>query len=146
MYQFSVILHSNYMLQSSDSFILRVGYARLVWNRLVFQNGRGMSLYVLASTHLWRNLFKMVELYTNMWQHNDITSSEVLNWIYTGDHTYHWGYPIYWEPALTLVSLMLYNCKILCLALPCIYYQERRKLKSITHTAVARPGTNYSSI
>ena len=36
-----------------------------VRDRFVFQNGRG---YVPASTHLWRDLFTMVELHTNMRQ------------------------------------------------------------------------------
>ena len=47
-----------------------------VRDRFVFQNGRG---YVPASTHLWRDLFTMVELHTNMRQRNDTTYSEVLN-------------------------------------------------------------------
>ena len=47
-----------------------------VRDRFVFQNGRG---YVQASTHLWRDLFTMVELHTNMRQRNDTTYSEVLN-------------------------------------------------------------------
>ena len=55
-----------------------------VRDRLVFQNGRG---YMQASTHLWRDLFTMVELHTNMRQRNDTTYSEVLNRIRTGDHT-----------------------------------------------------------
>ena len=55
-----------------------------VRDRFVFQNGRG---YVPASTHLWRDLFTMVELHTNMRQRNDTTYSEVLNRIRTGDHT-----------------------------------------------------------
>ena len=55
-----------------------------VRDRFVFQNGRG---YVPASTHLWRDLFKMVELCTNMRQRNDTAYSEVLNRIRTGDHT-----------------------------------------------------------
>ena len=55
-----------------------------VRDRFVFQNGRG---YVPASTHLWRDLFTMVELYTNMRQRNDTNYSEVLNRIRTGDHT-----------------------------------------------------------
>ena len=55
-----------------------------VRDRFVFQNGRG---YVQASTHLWRDLFTMVELHTNMRQRNDTTYSEVLNRIRTGDHT-----------------------------------------------------------
>ena len=41
----------------------------------------------LASTHLWRDLFTMVELHTYMRQRNDTTYSEVLNQIRTGDHT-----------------------------------------------------------
>ena len=53
-----------------------------VRDRFVFQNGRG---YVPASTHLWRDLFTMVELHTNMRQRNDTTYSEVLNRIRTGD-------------------------------------------------------------
>ena len=55
-----------------------------VHDRFVFQNGRG---YVPASTHLWTDLFKMVELCTNMHQRNDTAYSEVLNRIRTGDHT-----------------------------------------------------------
>ena len=55
-----------------------------VHDRFVFQNGRG---YVPASTHLWRDLFTMVELHTNMRQRNDTAYSEVLNRIRTGDHT-----------------------------------------------------------
>ena len=55
-----------------------------VRDRFVFQNGRG---YVPASTHLWRGLFTVVELHTNMRQRNDTTYSEVLNRIRTGDRT-----------------------------------------------------------
>ena len=55
-----------------------------VRDRFVFQNGRG---YVPASTHLWRDLFTMVELHTNMQQRNDTSYSELLNRIRTGNHT-----------------------------------------------------------
>ena len=55
-----------------------------VRDRFMFQNGRG---YVQASTPLWRDLFTMVELHTNMRQRYDTTYSEVLNQIGTGDHT-----------------------------------------------------------
>ena len=55
-----------------------------VHDRFVFQNGRG---HVSAFMRLWRELFKMVELHTNMHQHTDNTYSEVLNRIRTGDHT-----------------------------------------------------------
>ena len=55
-----------------------------VHDRFVFQNGRG---YVPATTYLWRELFTMVELHTNMQQRNDTNYSEVLNRIQTGDHT-----------------------------------------------------------
>ena len=55
-----------------------------VCDRFVFRNGRG---YVPASTHLWRELFKMMELHTNMRQRSDNTYSEVLNGIRTGNHT-----------------------------------------------------------
>ena len=55
-----------------------------VRDRFVFQNGRG---HVPASTHLWRDLFKMVEFNTSMRQRKDTTYSEVLNHIRTGDHT-----------------------------------------------------------
>ena len=47
-----------------------------IHDRFVFQNGRG---YVPASMYLWRELLKMVELHTNMCQHNENTYSEVLN-------------------------------------------------------------------
>ena len=53
-------------------------------DRFVFQNGRG---YVPASMHLWRELFTMVELHTNLRQRSDTNCSEVLNQIRTGDHT-----------------------------------------------------------
>ena len=43
--------------------------------------------HVPASTHLWRDLFSIVELHTNMQQRNDSAYSEVLNRIRTGDHT-----------------------------------------------------------
>ena len=55
-----------------------------VCDRFVLQNGKG---YVPASTHLWRDLFTMAELHTNMRPRNDTTYSEVLNQIRTGDHT-----------------------------------------------------------
>ena len=55
-----------------------------VRDRFVFQNGRG---YVPASTHLWRDLFTMVELHTNMRQRNDTTYSEVMNRIQTSNYT-----------------------------------------------------------
>ena len=39
------------------------------------------------ATHLWRDLFTMFELTTNMRQRNDTTYSEILNHIRTGCHT-----------------------------------------------------------
>ena len=53
-----------------------------VRDRFVFQNGRG---YVQGSTHLWRELFTMVELTANMRQRNDNAYSDVLNKIRTGN-------------------------------------------------------------
>ena len=55
-----------------------------VRDRFVFQNGRG---YVQRSTHLWRELFTMVELIVNMCQRNDNIDSDVLNRIRTGNQT-----------------------------------------------------------
>ena len=55
-----------------------------VRDKFIFQNGRG---YVPGSTHLWRDLFTMVELQTNMRQRNDTSYSEVLNRIRTGNQT-----------------------------------------------------------
>ena len=55
-----------------------------VRDKFIFQNGRG---YVPGSTHLWRDLFAMVELQTNMRQRNDTCYSEVLNKIRTGNQT-----------------------------------------------------------
>ena len=86
-----------------------------VRDRFVFQNGRG---YVQAYTHLWRDLFTMVELHTNMRQRNDTTYSEVLNRIRIGDHTLRTSN--YLEPGSPLVSLTLCNCVMLNSALPCI--------------------------
>ena len=54
-----------------------------VHDRFVFQNSRG---YVHGSTHLWRELFTMVELTVNIHQRNDIYS-DVLNGIRTGNQT-----------------------------------------------------------
>ena len=68
----------------------------------------------------------MIEHCTNMRQHNETTYSEVLNRIRSGEHTTE---DI--QLQRTLVSLILSNCKILCLALPCTYCQERSKSRSI---------------
>ena len=54
-----------------------------VRDQFVFQDGKG---HVQGATHLWRNLFTVFELTTNMCQRNDITYSEVLNHIRTGSH------------------------------------------------------------
>ena len=55
-----------------------------VHDQFVFQDGKG---HVQGATHLWRTLFTVFELTTNMRQRNDTTFSEVLNHIRTGSHT-----------------------------------------------------------
>ena len=52
-----------------------------VCDQFVFQDGKG---HVQGATHLWRSLFMMFELTTNMCQRGDTTYSEVLNHIRTG--------------------------------------------------------------
>ena len=70
----------------------------------------------------------MVKLHTNMRQRNDTTYSEVLNRIRTGDHT-----PEDIQLLRTRLTSGIVNYVMLNSALPCIYCQERSKLKSITH-------------
>jgi len=55
-----------------------------VRDRFVFQNGKS---YTQGSTHLWRELFKMIELTANMRQRNDQCYSDILNRIRTGNQT-----------------------------------------------------------
>ena len=52
-----------------------------VRDRFIFQNGKG---YTQGSTHLWRELFTVIELTANMRQRNDTCYSEILNRIRTG--------------------------------------------------------------
>ena len=55
-----------------------------VGDRYVLQNGKG---YTQGSTHLWRELFTVIELTANMHQRNDICYSEILNRIRTDHQT-----------------------------------------------------------
>ena len=55
-----------------------------VRDRFIFQNGKG---YTQGSTHLWGELFTVIELTANMRQRNDTCYSEILNRIRTGNQT-----------------------------------------------------------
>ena len=47
-----------------------------VRDSFLFQNGKD---YVPGTTHLWRDLFRLVELKANMRQHGDATYAQLLN-------------------------------------------------------------------
>ena len=55
-----------------------------VRDSFLFQNGKD---YVPGTTHLWRDLFRLVELKENMRQHGDAMYAHLLNRVRTGSYT-----------------------------------------------------------
>ena len=56
-----------------------------VRDSFLFQNGKD---YVPGTTHLWRDLFQLIELEQNMRQKADASYARLLNHVRTGSHTY----------------------------------------------------------
>ena len=56
-----------------------------VHDSFLFLNGKD---YVPGTTHLWRDLFQLVELEQNMCQKGDASYTQLLNHVRTGSHTY----------------------------------------------------------